>query len=103
MSHHHHHSDTTAESWRVDLQFGADDDTVATAQLTINDEIYEATGHTHIVPFDTTIARELAVARALSGLAHQLVDDATRKVGRLAEAVSDAADEAAAAYAELDS
>ena len=86
MSHHHHHSDA-ADAWRVDLRFGADDETMATAELMINDEIYEATGRTHPVPFDITIARELAVARALSGLAHQLVDDATRKVGRVAEAV----------------
>ena len=102
MSHHHQHSDTTAESWRVDLRFGADDETVATAELMINDEIYEATGRTHLVPFDVTIARQLAVARALSGLAHQLVADATRKVDRLAAAVSDAAAEAGAAYAALD-
>ena len=100
---HHHHSDTNADSWRVDLRFAADDDTMtATAELMIDDEIYEATGRSHVVPFDATLARELCVARALSGLAHQLVDDATREVGRVARAVSDAADETKAVYATLD-
>jgi len=100
---HHHHSDAKTDSWRVDLRFGADDDTItATAELMIDDEIFEATGRTHLVPFDATLARELCVARALSGLAHQLVDDATRTVGRVAQAAADAAEEAKAVYATLD-
>lgn len=100
---HHHHSDTKTDSWRVDLRFDIDDDEMtATAEFMIGDEIYEAAGRTHVVPFDVTLARELCVARALSGLAHQLVDDATRTVGRVARAVSDAAEEAEAAYATLD-
>ena len=103
MSHHHHHTDGSAESWRVEVRFETDEAaTVAKVELMIDDEIYEATGRSLTAPFDLTVARELCVARALSGLAHQLVDDATRKVGRSAQAVSDAAEEAQAVYASLD-
>ena len=101
MSHHHHNG--TAHSWRIDVRFDVDDDaTEATAELMIDDEVYEASGAAHTLPIDASIARELCVARALSGLAHQLVDDATRKVGRTAQGAADAADDARAVYTSLD-
>jgi hypothetical protein len=48
------------------------------------------------------VTEELALARALSNLAHQLVDDATRKVDKMAQAVAHYAQDAELAYEELD-
>jgi len=70
-------------------------ETIATADLVVGSAEYEAHGRTHTGELDRSVARQLAVARALSGLAHQLVDDTSRKVDRLAVSVSAAAKETA--------
>ena len=105
MSHHHHrnHEPHNSETWRVEVQFEhKDDETVAIADLFVGEVEYEAHGGTLAGEFDAAVARELAGARALSGLAHQLVDDASRRVDRIAHAVSTAADETAETYIVLD-
>ncbi|HEX4821700.1 MAG TPA: dsRBD fold-containing protein [Acidimicrobiales bacterium] len=104
MSHHHKGAtELEDDGWRVALHFDdADGELVATAELFMGDHIYEAHGHTHAEVLDSNVARELAIARALSGLAHQLVDDASRNVDRVARAVATVADEAAETYATLD-
>ena len=110
MSHTHHrnheprnHEPHNSEMWRVEVRFEhEDDETVATADLFVGDVEYEAHGGTHAGELDAAVARELAVARALSGLAHQLVDDASRRVDRVAHAVSTAAEETTDTYIVLD-
>ena len=98
-NHHPHNSET----WRVEVRFEyKDDETVATADLFVGDLEYEAHGGTHAGEFDAAVARELAVARALSGLADQLVDDSSRRVDRIARVVGTAADETADTYIVLD-
>ena len=115
MSHNHHrnheprnheprnHEPHNSETWRVEVRFECkDDETVATADLFVGDAEYEAHGGTHAGELDAAVARELAVARALSGLAHQLVDDASRRVKCIAHAVGTAAEETADTYIVLD-
>jgi hypothetical protein len=105
MSHHHHgkHGNHTTEAWRVDLTFDEHDgEAVAIADLFVGNATYEAHGSTHVTDLGRAVARQMATARALAGLSHQLVDDASRSVNRLAETVSVAADEAADTYAALD-
>jgi hypothetical protein len=88
MSKHHHSHDADAQ-WRVDVDLTKDGtEAVATAELFVGDVIYEAHGHAHCESFSPTVAEELAVARALSGLAHQLIDNASRKVDRASRAVA---------------
>ena len=102
-NHHRNHEPRGTETWRVEVQFEHEhDDTVATVDLFVGDAEYEAHGHTHAGQLDAAVARQLAVARALSGLAHQLVDDAARRVDRVAQAVATAADQTADAYMVLD-
>jgi hypothetical protein len=100
---HHNHEPHHSETWRVDVRFEhKDDETVAIADLFVGDAEYEAHGGVHAGEFGAAVARELAVARALSGLAHQLVDDSSRRVDRIAHAVATAADETADTYIALD-
>ena len=104
MAHNHHrnHQVHNSETWRVEVRFeNKDHETVATADLFVGDAVYEAHGETHAGELDAAVARELAVARALSGLAHQLVDDASRRVDRVAHAVGTAADETTDTYIAL--
>ena len=87
MAHNHHrnHEPDRGEAWTVEVGFEElADETVATADLFVGNAEYEAHGHTHAGELDAAVARQLAVARALSGLAHQLVDDAgaPRRSGR---------------------
>ena len=90
------------ERWRVDLDVArAGDDTVALAELYVGNAIYEAHGHAHQESFTPTVADELAVARALFGLAHQLVDSASREVDRAERAIAGYAEETEAAVTEL--
>jgi hypothetical protein len=70
--------------------------------LFVGDAVYEAHGHTRAGELDASVARQLAVARALSGLAHQLVDDASHTVGRVARAVATVSDETSEAYIVLE-
>jgi hypothetical protein len=109
MSHHHHHHHDrnhrphTPETWRVELTFDEhDDEAVTTADLFVGDATYEAHGSTNVTDLGRAVARQMATARALAGLSHQLVDDASLSVNRLARAVSVAAGEAAETYAELE-
>jgi Domain of unknown function (DUF1876) len=93
MTHSHHstHEAETAGRWRVDIELEErGGETVATADLFAGDAIYEAHGRTHAAELDVSTARQLAVARALSGLTHQLANDASRTVSRVARAVSTA-------------
>lgn len=60
-----------------------DTDTVAVATLDIRDEHFEATGKARRNPSDRprpVIGEELAIARALSALQHDLVDAAYEKI-----------------------
>ncbi|HEX2383291.1 MAG TPA: dsRBD fold-containing protein [Acidimicrobiales bacterium] len=106
MSHNHHrnheprnHESHNSETWRVEVRLERKDDkTVATADLFVGNAEYEAHGGVHAGELDAAVARELAVARALAGLAHQLVDDASRRVGRIAHAVGTATEDAADTY-----
>jgi len=105
MSHKHHRSHDLIDSelWQVDVKFEQHGhEIVAIADLFVGSATYEAHGSTHTGELDAAVARQLAVARALSGLAHQLVDDASRSVGRVARAVACATDEAADAYISLE-
>ena len=105
MAHNHHrnHEPDNGEAWRVEVGFEEQgDETVATADLFVGDAEYEAHGYTHAGELDAAVARQLAVARALSGLAHQLVDDAARRVDRVAHAVATVVDETADTYIVLD-
>ena len=105
MAHNHHrnHEHPTSAPWRVELKFEQDgSETVAVADLFVGNAEYEAHGSTHTGELDASVARQLAVARALAGLSHQLVDDASRTVGRLARSVSTAAKETADTYIVLD-
>jgi hypothetical protein len=93
MSHKHHstHERRTEERWRVDLELEEPDgEIVAKADLYTGGATYEAHGCTHATGLDSSVARQTAAARALSGLAHQLVNDASRTVSRAAHAVSTA-------------
>lgn len=101
MSKHHHTTDDNGR-WRVDLEVTTEDgDTVALAELYVGNAIYEAQGHAHRDSFTPTVGDELAVARALFGLAHQLVDSASREVDRASKAMAAYADEAEAAAREF--
>ena len=97
-----HHNGDGKERWRVDLDVAREgDDTIALAELYVGNAIYEAHGHAHQESFTPTVADELAVARALFGLAHQLVDSASREVDRASRAVAGYADEAEVVATEL--
>lgn len=100
----HHDKQQVDSRWRVEIDLTKEgDDAVATADLFLGDEIYEAHGHAPRDSFSRSAAAdELAIARALSGLAHQLVDDASREVGRLSGVVSRQALVAEKAYAEIE-
>jgi hypothetical protein len=96
MSHKHHssHEHRRGENWRIDVVLEQrDGETVATTDLYAGDATYEAHGCTHATEVDPSVAREMAVARALSGLAHQLVNDASHTVSRAAHALSTATDD----------
>ena len=81
--------------WRVEVSFDQrGEETIATAELFVGSATYEAHGRTHGGELDASVARQLAVARALAALAHQLVDDASHTVGRVARAVATANEEA---------
>lgn len=59
------------------------DDTIATARLDIRGENFECAGRAHRNPIDDPrplIGEELAIARALSELQHQLVEAAWGKI-----------------------
>src|SRR5215471_8257072 len=92
----HNHEHHSGAPWRVEVHFEQrGGETVATADLFVGRVEYEAHGSTHTGELDAAVARQLAVARALFGVAHQLVDDAFWTVDRLARSVSTAAQEAA--------
>jgi hypothetical protein len=81
--------------WRVEVKFDQrGDETNAAAELPVGNATYEAHGRTHGGELDASVARELAAARALAALAHQLVHDASHTVGRAARAVAAASEEA---------
>lgn len=97
-----HHKENGNGRWRVDLDLEREgSDTVALAELYVGNAIYEAHGHAHLDSFTPTVSDELAVARALFGLAHQLVDSASREVDRAAKAVAAYEEDADAALEEL--
>lgn len=71
--------------WHVDLKFTEDEDrTDATAALRLPDGgTLEATGHARRNPADPArprIGEEIAAARAMSGLVHQLLDRAADEI-----------------------
>jgi hypothetical protein len=75
--------------WRVDVHVTAEGDgAVATAELFVGDAIYEAHGTAERQRFSPRIGDELAVARALSALAHQLVESASREVDLTSRSVT---------------
>jgi hypothetical protein len=99
----HHDKCLTDNQWRVEIKLAKNgDDAVATADLFLDDAVYEAHGHALRDAVSPSVAEELAVARALSGLAHQLVDDASHEVDRVARAAAGYARDAEQAYEELD-
>ena len=110
MSHNHHrnheshkHEPHSSETWRVEVRFEQkDDETLARVDLFVGNAEYQAHGGTHAGELDAAVARERAVARALSALAHQLVDDASRRVDRIAHAVRTATDDTADTYIALE-
>ena len=98
-----HHDKRVEDQWRVEITLTKDgDEAVATADLFLGDAVYEAHGHAPRDRSAPTVAEELALARALSTLAHQLVDDASRSVGTLSRVVADYAQDAERTYEELD-
>src|SRR4051794_20854989 len=101
MSHHDKHDQTNR--WHVEIDLtSSDHETIAVADLFVGDRVYEASGTSRSEPFASEVAKELAVARALSNVAHQLVDDVSRRVDRAARAVSTCAEDAGRAYADID-
>jgi hypothetical protein len=102
MSKHHDKHDVDGR-WHVEISLAKhDQDVVATADLFLDDAIYEAHGHAQREPISANVAEELALARALSNLAHQLVDDASRNVDKVARAVAHYAQDTKRTYEELD-
>ena len=69
-------------------------ETIATAELFVGTATYEAHGRTHRGELDASVARQLAAARAFGALAHQLVDDASHTMDRVARAAATASEEA---------
>ncbi|MBB2914304.1 hypothetical protein FHS43_005616 [Streptosporangium becharense] len=81
------------KQWNVQIVISEDDEdalTVATATLSARDgKKYESVGHARRNPGDRpvpAIGDELAVGRALSGLAAQLIEDAAVDVAQMAGA-----------------
>lgn len=71
--------------WQVDVRFQEDENrTDATATLRLPDgAVFEAEGHARRNPADPVrprIGEEIAAARALSGLVHQLLDRAADEI-----------------------
>ena len=98
----HHDKHEVGGRWRVEVDLTKDGhEAVATAELFVGDAIYEAHGHAQRESFSPTVAEELAVARALSSLAHQLVDSASREVDQASRAVAAYAHEAEQAAEEF--
>src|SRR3954469_20831935 len=90
MSKYHDHvPQDTDGPWRLDLDVTDDgDESVATVELVVANAIYESHGRARRDPLVPKVARELAVAYALSGLSHQLVAAASRDVNDAAKAVT---------------
>jgi hypothetical protein len=89
MSKHQHRHDGEPQ-WHVDIDLSSDGHaTAALAELFIGDAVYEAYGQAHTDAIAPTLADKLAVARALSSLAHQLINDASHEVDRAAHALED--------------
>ena len=102
MTKHHHGHQPHNSRWRVDLALADDEEgTIATADVFVDDAIYEAHGHARNEP-GLSSGEKLAVARALSSLAHQLLDDVSREVELAARAVAERAEETKTAYADAD-
>ena len=86
----HHASEKMRNNWRVEVSMTSDgNECVAIADLFFGNSIYEAHGGAPRNAVAPTAAEELAVARALSGLAHQLVENVSREVDAAARAVED--------------
>ena len=86
----HHASEKREDSWRVEVSMTSDgNECVAVADLFFGNAIYESHGGAPRNAVSPTAAEELAVARALSGLAHQLVENVSREVDAAAHAVED--------------
>jgi len=97
-----HHDKHGEDQWRVEITLTKDgDEIVASADLFLGDAVYEAHGHAPRDRSAPTVAEELALARALSGLAHQLVDDAGRSVETLSRAVAQCAHDEERTYENL--
>ena len=84
------HDRNGKDNWRVEVSMTSDgNERVAVADLFFGNAIYEAHGGAPRSAVSPTAAEELAVARALSGLAHQLVENVSREVDAAARAVED--------------
>jgi hypothetical protein len=76
--------DATSKGWRVEVQIKeTTDETQAVAKLLIDARSFAGTGAARRNPVDPSIPRigeELAVSRALSDLAHRLMEEAGRLI-----------------------
>lgn len=75
------HSKDEEDHWKVKLRLHDDGTaTIASARLRLGDRVFETNGRARRNLADTDIpmvGEQLAAARALSALAHQLLDSAT--------------------------
>jgi hypothetical protein len=78
--------DVTEKVWTISVDLEeTTDDTQATVHLVIGDKTYGGWGRARRNPVDPSVPRvgeELAAARALSDLAHHLIDDVAGEIER---------------------
>jgi hypothetical protein len=78
--------DVTEKVWTISVDISeTENDTQATVHLTVGDKTYGGWGRARRNPEDPSVPRvgeELAAARALSDLAHHLIDDVAGEIER---------------------